>query len=141
MPATGIKLSDEAISKWNEIRLHGSFRYILFHFNEQMTEVNMTKIADRNATLDDFYDELPPRGIMYAIYQFSYLNDDGHQRSKTVFISWAPDTASAKLKMVCAGTKSTVKRSLGGIAVDIHAPSFESITEDAILERCKAHSH
>lgn len=141
MPATGIVLADESIKRWSDMRFHSHFRYAIFNFDDQLTTVQMTKVADPDKTLDDLIDELPANDVCYVILQYNYLNDEGDKRFKTVFISWAPDTCTARKKMVCAGTKSAVKRSLPGIAVDIHATSLDDITDSAIRARCLAYSH
>lgn len=49
----------------------------------------------------------------------------------------APDTAKVKAKMIYAGSKDALTRSLVGVSTKISATDLSELTEDIIKEACK----
>ena len=59
---------------------------------------------------------------------------DGRQTSKMVFISWNPDTASIRSKMIYSGSKEVIKSALAGVGIHINATDYSELDlEEAIL--------
>ena len=140
MAVTAIKVSDECMAAWNEFKIGHKFRYVIFNFSQDLSEIVVEKKAEPTATYDDFLDDLPPRDVRYAIYDFDFKADDDTPRNKLVFIVWAPDTAPVRRKMIIAGTKATVKQAFAGVAVELQATDDSEIAESEMLAKCKASS-
>jgi cofilin len=65
--------------------------------------------------------DLPPDDVRFAIYVYEFKADDGTDRNKLVFITWAPEPAPAKRKMIMVTIKQLVRFGIPGIAVEIIA--------------------
>jgi cofilin len=141
MALTAIKVADECIPAWNDIKIGHKYRYILFNFSADLATVVVEKKADPSATYDNFLDDLPPRDVRYAVYDFDFKDDDGNLRNRLVFIVWAPDTAPVKRKMLVASTKASVKNAFSGVALEVQATDDSEIAEPAILAKVTAGIH
>ena len=53
------------------------------------------------------------------------------------FIARAPDSAKAKEKMLYAGSKDALSKTLEGLSVKIHATDLSEITEDIVVTACQ----
>lgn len=62
---------------------------------------------DQNYYETEFTAKLPPKEGRYAVYDLAYKTDDGRPQNKLVFITWAPDEAPIKEKMMYASSKVT----------------------------------
>jgi cofilin len=135
MALTGIKVADECIPVWNDIKIGHKYRYVIFNFAADLKTVIVEKKADSSANYDNFLDDLPPRDVRYAVYDFDFKDDDGNLRNKLLFIVWSPDTANVKRKMVIASTKVSVKDAFSGVALEVQATDDSEISEAAVLAR------
>lgn len=57
-----------------------------------------------------------------------FETDDGRETSKLVLISWVPDTAKIRMKMMYAGSKEVLKSAVaGGIGIMINANDYSDL--------------
>lgn len=140
MAMTAIKVSDDCMPIWNDIKIGHKYRYVIFNFSKDLQYVVVEKTAETGKTYDDFLDDLPQKDVRYAVYDYDYEMEDGTQRNKLLFIVWAPDTAPVRRKMLIASTKASVKNALSGVALEIQATDDSEIAEQTILEKCKTQS-
>ena len=75
--------------------------------------------GDDRSTYEEFIGQLPAKEGRYAVYDFNYTLKDGGERSKLLFIVWAPDSAPIKQKMLYASSKDALKKKFTGIADEI----------------------
>jgi cofilin len=141
MAITAIKVADECIPLWNEIKIGHKYRYVIFNFSADLGTVVVEKKADTTATYDNFLDDLPPRDVRYAVYDFDFKADDGTDRNKLVFIVWAPDTAPVKRRMLIASTKGNVKNAFAGVAVEVQATDDSEIAYATVLAKVSSSIH
>jgi cofilin len=141
MAITAIKVSDECIPLWNDIKIGHKYRYVIFNFSADLGSVVVEKKAAPTATYDNFLDDLPPRDVRYAVYDYDFKADDGTERNKLVFIVWAPDTAPVKRRMLIASTKGNVKNAFAGVAVEVQATDDSEIAESQVLAKVTASIH
>lgn len=80
---------------------------------------------------------LPADDCRYAIFDMDFTTNDGRPGNKLVSISWAPDTAKVKAKMVYAGSKDALTRALVGVATKVHATDLSELTESIVVEACR----
>ena len=65
--------------------------------------------------------DLPDNNYRYAVINIEFDTDEGRPTSKLVFISWNPDTASVRPKMIDSGSKEAIKAALTGVGININA--------------------
>lgn len=140
MALTAIKVHDDCMPVWNDIKIGHKYRYVVFNFSEDLRYIVVEKTADPSKTYDEFLDDLPPRDVRYAVYDFDFDADDGTKRNKLVFVVWAPDTAPVKRKMLIASTKASIKNALAGVACELQATDDSEISEEEMLNKVKAAS-
>jgi hypothetical protein len=57
---------------------------------------------------------LPEAECRYGVYDFSYVGKEGVEKNKLFFVSWVPDVAKVKAKMLYASSKERFRRELDG---------------------------
>jgi len=67
------------------------------------------------------------------------VTNDGRKVNKLVFITWTPDCAKIKNKMVYAGSKEALKSALPGVGIQVQATDaqdldFEESIKPAMLK-------
>ena len=50
----------------------------------------------------------------------------------------APDTSKTKSKMMYAGSKDSIKKALQGIQIEIQGTDASEVSEEEVLNKCKA---
>lgn len=92
------------------------------------------KQGPREATYEDFVADLPENECRYGLIDIEFESDDGRPTSKLVFITWNPDTASVRLKMLYSGSKEAIKSALVGVGIHINATDHSELDfETSIL--------
>ena len=138
MVMTAIKVHDDCMPVWNDIKIGHKYRYVIFTFSDDLEYIVVEKTAPKEKTYDDFLDDLPPRDVRYAVYDYDFTAEDGTQRNRLVFIAWAPDVAPVKRKMLVASTKLSLKNALAGVSLEIQATDDSEIQESEMLAKCMA---
>jgi len=86
---------------------------------------------------EDFCADLPESDCRYAVIDVEFETDDGRPTSKIIFLSWAPDTAKVRSKMVYAGSKEAIKRALVGVGIHLNATDRSELEFEQILPAVK----
>ncbi len=73
----------------------------------------------------------------YAVIDFEF-EKDGCKKSKIIFVTWVPDTAPIRKKMIYASSKDKFKRELDGIQVEIQGTDFSEVEEKVFIEKVGA---
>ncbi|KAI7824231.1 hypothetical protein BX661DRAFT_46534 [Kickxella alabastrina] len=106
---------------------------------EKHTEGNETNTSnsDEKPTEEEMYEDflahLPETECRYAVYDVQFQKKEVLS-NKIVFITWSPDNAKIKAKMIYASSKNVLISSLNGVhqiiqATDMDEVSFASIEE------------
>ncbi|KAF8182348.1 actin depolymerizing factor [Pholiota molesta] len=132
--SSGVGTNDECLTAFQELKLKHKHRYIIFTLNKDLTEIVVEKTSSA-ADYDDFIADLPEVECRWAVYDFEFEKEGGGKRNKIVFISWSPDDAKIKQKMVFASSRDALKRSLNGIAVEIQGTDFSEVAFEAVLDK------
>ncbi|KAL7516447.1 hypothetical protein ACHAWX_001463 [Stephanocyclus meneghinianus] len=134
--STGVSVDDEVASTFQKFKLQQEpykLRYFIYQIKDKKTIV-IEKQGDRNKTYDDFVGELPENDCRYGLIDIEFETDDGRPTSKLVFISWNPDTASVRPKMLYSGSKEALKAALVGVGIHINATDHSELDfETAVL--------
>jgi hypothetical protein len=140
--SSGVRVHQDVVDKFQDLKLRHCYRYISFHLNPEMTEIQVEKCADKSASYDEFLNDMKRARdngeCRYAVYDAEYLTDNGQQRNKLVFILWSPEDAKLKQKMVYTSSKDAIKKKVDGIAKEIQATDNDEISWEHILEVCKS---
>jgi cofilin len=83
--------------------------------------------------LNEFIQDLPKNEPRYGVINFVYKKSDGSEKEKIIFISWAPDEAPVKLKMIYASSKDLLKNKLFGRSFEIQANDPEDLNFGNVL--------
>jgi len=146
MSQSGVQVAPECITKFNELKLGKSLKYIIFKLADDNKEIVVEDTSD-SKDWDEFRNKLvnaksknkmgkESKGPRYAVYDFEYDLASGEgSRSKITFIAWSPDDAGIQSKMVYASSKDALKRSLNGLATEFQANDEDDIEYQSVLAR------
>merc|ERR1712168_1195049 len=115
---------------------------LLYLTNAKMISIEST--GERNASYDDFLEALQKGGVgecRYGLYDFEYSHQcqgtSGSQKAKLILISWCPDNASIKKKMLYASSLEALKKALVGVHKYIQATDLSEASIAAVEEKCR----
>ena len=136
-----VAVADESLTAFNDLKLGQKYKFILYGLNDAKTEI-VVKETSTDASYDAFLEKLPENDCLYAVYDFEYqISESEGKRSKIVFITWSPDTAPIRSKMVYAASKDALRRALNGIYADVQGTDFSEVAYDVILEKVTKTAH
>jgi cofilin len=96
-------------------------------------------VGGAEATFDDFKTVcMIPGEACFAIYDVKFETSDGRPQARLCLISWIPEDAPGKVKMVMAGSKETLKKALTGIAAEVQATDSEEGSLKNIVDKIKS---
>ena len=108
-------------------------RYFIYKI-EDKKRVVIEKQGERDKTYDDFVEDLPENDCRYGVIYIEFETTDGRPTSKIVFITWNPDTAPVRPKMLYSGSKEALKSALNGVGIHINATDHAELDfEESIL--------
>jgi len=131
--ATGVTVDEFCVSTFNELKLGHSHRYVTFRINDTASSIIVDKTGTPADTWQDFVRELPKEEPRYAVFDFEWTGPDG-KRSKILFVSWIPESAKIKGKMLYAGSKDGFVKKLVGIGKHLQATDASEIEYKVALE-------
>ncbi|RHY64276.1 hypothetical protein DYB34_002610 [Aphanomyces astaci] len=133
--AFGVLLSvldrgDEATNTFNGFKLQApdhKFRYVTFKIEGNQFVVDKT--GPREHTYEDFAKALagdltvpnPVYECRHGVIDLDCTSKDGRPVAKLVFLSWSPENASIKAKMVYSSSKEALKSVCVGVGIFINA--------------------
>lgn len=127
--------ADAVISEFNDLKLGRiKHRYIIYKIDGP--HIVTEKLGEPDASFDEFVSSLPEADCRYAVYDMHFTTNDGRETSKLVSVAWCPENSKVKSKMVYAGSKDALTRSLVGISVKMTATDMSELTEAYMLEAC-----
>lgn len=134
-PQTGVEVCDEVTTSFKKFKLGQEpfkLRYFIYQIKDKKTIV-IEKQGERSKTFDDFVEDLPENDCRYGLVDIEFETDDGRPTSKMVLITWNPDTASVRPKMLYSGSKEALKSALSGVGIHINATDRSELDfEEAI---------
>jgi cofilin len=66
--------------------------------------------------------------MRFCVFDFEFTNRDSMCINKLIFVSWAPETAKGKRKLIFASTKENFKKYLSGLVKDYQASTLEDLS-------------
>ncbi|KAL3775007.1 hypothetical protein ACHAW5_003745 [Stephanodiscus triporus] len=129
-------VSSEVTTSFSKFKLQQEpykLRYFIYEIKNRKT-IEIEKTGDRDKTYDDFVQDLPENDCRYGLIDIEFETSDGRPTSKIVFITWNPDTAPVRPKMLYSGSKEALKSALVGVGIHINATDMSELDfEEAIL--------
>ncbi|KAJ1416565.1 putative actin-depolymerizing factor [Ochromonadaceae sp. CCMP2298] len=137
--STGVTVADAVVEQFTEFKKSSNkITFVIFKIADGKDGQIVTEhTSGEGEVFDTFASLLPEDDCRYAIYQVDFTTNDGRPANKLVSITWAPDTARVKQKMIYAGSKDALTRVFVGVAVKINATDRSELTMDIIVEACK----
>jgi len=139
--STGVVVNDEVVEAFNDFKLKkgtNKLRYFVYVMSKDKKSIEIEKRGSIEKSYDDFCADLPENDCRYGLIDLEFETDDGRPTSKLVFISWNPDTASVRPKMLYSGSKEAIKSALNGVGIHINATDHSELDlETAILPTVK----
>jgi len=148
MSQSGVQVDAECISKFNELKLGKTLKYIIYKLSDDFGTIVVEETGS-DKDWDNFREKLVNaktktkqgkvgKGPRYAVYDFEYELSSGEgTRNKITFIAWSPDDAAIGPKMTYASSKDALKRSLNGVAAEVQANDEDDIEYTTILSKFK----
>ena len=128
-------MADEVVETFNDFKLKKvPNRYFIYVMSKDKKSIQIEKRGAIGESYDDFCSCLPEADCRYGIIDLEFETDDGRPTSKLVFISWNPDNASVRPKMLYSGSKEAIKSALNGVGIHINATDHSELDlETSIL--------
>jgi len=120
-------------------------RYVTFKIDDG--KIRVDKVGPREADYDAFLGDLVTKDgeaddCRYAIYDFEFTvqtqGTEALNRSKLILISWCPDTAKIKKKMLYSSSFDALKKSLVGVHKYVQATDSSEASEEQIMEKLRS---
>ena len=130
--SSGIDVSDELLSLYNEIKLKSSYKYLIFSLKQTGKEgkkITYGWSIDEKASpggsnqerFSEVLSKLPEDSPCFVCFDFEDEKDDGRAIKKLLLIKWCPDNVHFRVKPVIGSTYQTLKEKLTGLGADIQA--------------------
>ena len=133
--STGVSVDDACVAKFNDIKLSKlKAKFVIYKIDGPMIVEEHCKME---GGFDDFLALIPEEDCRYALIDKEFTTNDGRTTSKLVLVTWAPDTAPVKAKMVYAGSKEALNRAFNGVGIKINATDLSELTEEVVNDACK----
>jgi len=132
--STGVTVSDDVNSAISEFKLSkGGF--ILFKIGDDKKSIIIDKKVDNTSSYDDFYNAISEvvNECRYALVDIAFETTDNRPTSKIVFVSWIPDTARVRVKMMYAGSKEALRSAMPGIGIHVNASDLSDLDFDSCI--------
>ncbi|GBP26320.1 hypothetical protein EVAR_95491_1 [Eumeta japonica] len=103
--ASGVTVSDACKTTYEEIKKDKKHRYVVFYIRDEK-QIDVETVGERNAEYDQFLEDLQKGGTgEYGLYDFEYTHQcqgtsEASKKQKLFLMSWCPDTAKVKKKML-----------------------------------------
>lgn len=140
--STGVQVDDEVASTFNDFKLGRGekLRFYIYKIVNKKQIVIEAK-GGKEKTYEDFCNLLPENEPRYGLVDLEYTTNDGRPTSKLVLITWNPDSASIRPKMLYSGSKEAIKAALNGVGIHINATDASELDfETSILPTCRKFS-
>ncbi|TRY71912.1 hypothetical protein TCAL_00177 [Tigriopus californicus] len=143
--ASGVKVSEEVKLKFDEVKKKKTYRYVIFFIKEEKA-ISVEKTGGRDATYDEFLTDLMacgPEDCRYGLFDFEYAHQcegttEKTKKEKLLLMSWCPDTARIKKKMLYSSSFDALKKCLVGVQKYIQATDEAEASQEEIEAKLRS---
>jgi len=130
-------VNNQCLAEYEAIKLKKKYQFVIYKLNVTNTEIVVGETGAAGSDYEDFINKLPATEPRWAVFDLGYITPERQQRNKLVFVSWSPDDAKIKSKMLYASSKDALRRSLVGIAVEVQATDYDEIAYESIVSKAE----
>jgi len=144
MSMSGVKINEDCVNAYLEVKKNKT-KYCVFKLNSKKTHIEPdhdTKRPFKKAVTPDDFEQfmtlMPENECRYAVFHtIITLTDNGtdSERDRIIFVSWAPDTAKIKDKMLHSSSKDAIKQAFEGIGIEFQCSSEQDMQGDEWIAR------
>lgn len=142
--SSGVTVADGVQKAFADVKASMKYRYLIFHIKDEK-EIDIEKYGERDSSYDDFLaflSSLGPQECRYCLYDFEYEHSfqgtSDTTKNKLFLMSWCPDTAKIKTKMLYSTSFSALKQALEGVGKYIQATDMSEASYESVLEKCSS---
>jgi len=143
--ASGVTVADACKTTFEEIKKDKRYRYIIFYIKDEK-QIDIESLGPREASYTDFLNDVQKAGIgecRYGVFDFEYTHQcqgttEGSKKQKLFLMSWCPDTAKVKKKMLYSSSFDALKKSLVGVHKYIQATDPAEASEESVEEKLRS---
>jgi len=143
--ASGVTVSDACKTTYEEIKKDKKHRYVIFYIKDER-QIDVEVIGARDEEYEQFLTNLQAGGsgeCRYGLYDFEYMHQcqgtsESSKKQKLFLMSWCPDTAKVKKKMLYSSSFDALKKSLVGVQKYIQATDLSEASQEAVEEKLRA---
>jgi len=128
MSMSGVKISNDCINEYLDVKKNKK-KWMIYKLNDKKdqiipdteTSVAYNRDVQNPEDFEKFNSLLPELQCRYAVYHAVMTLDDNQtesERDRIIFISWAPDNAKIKDKMLHSSSKDALKQALEGLGIE-----------------------
>jgi len=133
-----IKASDDAMGAYNDMKLKHKIAYLVFHVAKSEDGKTQHIAVEKQAKKEDLDEDYRESFIDAVKESGSCRYGVVDYQNKLLFVSWVPDTAKPKDKMVYASIKEAFIESLVGIGTKIQCTDDSELSTEMIAEQTKS---
>lgn len=139
--ASGIKITDEMKEIYNRINVNSkikpALRYAIFKFSDKSDAVVCEKQVEPASaeSYQEVVSSLPQNDVRYMAYDLQILSSTGMAKRKVILVSWHPEGAPVKRKMLVSSTFSVVKNAFNNRQDYIEGEELSEISLDVACEK------
>jgi len=108
--------------------------------------IKVEAVGDRDASYDSFFMDLTKAGeaeCRYGLYDFEYEHQcqgttEVSKKQKLFLMSWCPDTARIKKKMLYSSSFDALKKALVGVHKYIQATDAAEASKESVEEKLRS---
>ncbi|XP_035671705.1 cofilin-like [Branchiostoma floridae] len=130
--ASGIKVTDEVVTAYDEVKQKHKFKYVTFKVSNCDTKI-IVEDKVKESTWEEFQASFPKDGARWSVYDFDYKNKEGQDRNKLILVKWCPDTIKIKAKMMHSSSSHALKKTCPGVV--IQASDRDELNFDEVRDK------
>eukprot|EP01003_Olkasia_polycarbonata_P007835 NODE_934_length_650_cov_498.618968_g863_i0.p1 GENE.NODE_934_length_650_cov_498.618968_g863_i0~~NODE_934_length_650_cov_498.618968_g863_i0.p1 ORF type:complete len:153 (+),score=41.55 NODE_934_length_650_cov_498.618968_g863_i0:34-492(+) len=135
--SSGVTVTDDCISKFNELKLKHKSRWVSFKISDNQEKIEIDKIEeDRAVDYAAFHKQLSNKEARYYVFDFEFDAGADGKRQKILFLNWIPDECPVKQKMLYASSKDAIRKKLEGV-IEIQANDASACDLETVMGKCK----
>jgi len=143
--SSGVAVNDECKIVYEDIKKNKKHRFVVFHIKDDKC-IAIESLGEPGSKYEDFLSALQKEGpseCRYGMYDFEYEHQNQGTESKVtkkklILMSWCPENAKIKKKMLYASSFDVLKRALTGVHKYIQATDVSEASEETVEKQLRA---
>jgi len=133
-------VSSEAKTTYEEVKKDKKYRYIIYHIKDEKV-IDVESTGTRDATYSEFLEKLGAfkTDCRYCVFDFpanipveGSLEKTSMSVDRLVLMTWCPESAKIKQKMLYSSSYDALKKALVGVYKYVQACDFEEASQEAL---------